>query len=338
MNPEQRGPLAAVLEQAEDFEIVETLHDAREAAVRRAEYGADLLIIDEQVAGLDDDTTRRRLVEEAPVPTLFLVSDADEHNAQTQAVTRVDRELVARDDAFSRSHLVARLHTLASKCAEQKRTVTSRSLSEALERARSTAQRMGMSAVTTQLASWPLDLVLLVGGQGSIAQLRELLPVIASVPVPILIALSPEEQASISGRDRLGLEPHVDMEALSRPVLIRHAHDVMVATVNSSIRIVEDAIQVGPGRLELPALINSMAAIGSCGLTVLLSSEDESLANELAGAANADGLTVAVSPDDCRAPNAPRAALSWGITENVVSLNELGWLLGHTMPRRSGAL
>ena len=82
-------------------------------------------------------------------------------------------------------------------------------------------------------------------------------------------------------------------------------------------------------------LMQSMAELGGAGLAVLLSERDPNVAMGLATVLNAGGLVAALDPGQSPAPQGPQAAIAWGLTEMVLNLDELAWILSSAVPRRS---
>lgn len=142
----QQARVHDLLATAGDFEIAGSVKSAKACIEVLEGRGADVLILDERMPGMDELHVRSQLLDGSGTPTMLFVEDPERFKlayTPDRSVTVVGRKLLAEQDEFKRAHLRARLNTLVSRVSARQRTVTSRNLQASLDAIRKSSQDEG---------------------------------------------------------------------------------------------------------------------------------------------------------------------------------------------------
>jgi chemotaxis response regulator CheB len=336
-----RKGLLEVLADESDFEVVAVVDDGEEAVASRKRLSPDLLVLDD----VSPSHTAEKVAEanrfHAPVPTLIFCEEAGSRKPDTttphgRMISYMDIGLLDRDDEFARTHLRGRLHSLASRSSVRRRTQTLRSLEDMVGRIRDEAARAQIPERVTQMSSWPLELIMLVGGPGSEELLRRTFGDVEALPVPVLVVLDEETRRNLAPEERFDAPEDLEFHSTLDSTLLHGASGILLAGEDGCVRIVDSMIEVmGSQPPDVFESIRSMASLGPQGLTVLFSGDDSAFATALGTVANENGLTAVIDPEECLLDGAAKAALRWEVTDLALSPRELGWALGNALSRRA---
>lgn len=306
------------------------------AGIAQGEY-PDVVIVDDRVLGANVAGAMHYAAAGRPIPTLVLVdseaAEADKPGRLGDNASALGRDVLLSADAISKNHVWTRLMDLAESVTGERKTQTSKTLLEAIERERRRAEHSGISPEVVTLATWPADLILIVGGRGNAPILGEVIQYLTTPNVPVCVALRPDSALPQSEWEGA----RVEVTHLNGPAQIRRAAGILVAPVAGQILVTADEIQHRPGRagLALVPLIGSMASLQSRALTILIGDDDTDLATALSSIVRAGGITATIDPKITSSPRGPSAALQWGSARFSLRINELVWLLNHAVPRRA---
>lgn len=305
------------------------------AGVLQGEY-PDVVVVDDAVLGSNVAGAMHYAGAGRPVPALVLVAseaaEAETPGRLGETATALGRDVLLSEDAVSQNHVWTRLMDLAESVTGERKTQTGRALLEAIERERRRAEYANVRPEVVTLATWPADLILLVGGRGNEPLIREAIEYVTTPSVPILVALRPEGALSAS----VWSQARADVTHISSSMALRRAQGILVAPIAGQVIVTADELSYRPSRsgLALVPLITSMASLQSRALTVLLGDHDTDLATALSSIVRAGGITAAIDPTTAPAPRGPTAARQWGSARFSLRVNELVWLLNHAVPRR----
>lgn len=336
-SPELHEAVVKALDRNGAFELVGSAINVTElAGVVHTEL-PDVLIVDALLGGGDIETTLARVCAGRPYKALVLVEDERTEKRQNargsnSVVSLAKPSLLARGLA-AKTHVARYFNELAELDSGMRRTIPTDILIESVERRQSLAGKAGVRDDVAVLGTWPLDLIILVGGRGNESLLTDLISRVTLLPVPVLLALRPG--AALDRRAWTGLR--VPMRYLTSPLSLRLAEGFLVTPTSGSVRLSPDAIKAAPGHdpLEVADLVRSSGALQSGALTVQLSDESTDAAEALAGAVDAGAAGAVLDPRACAEQAGPQAALAWGQRLTVLSPSELLWLLVNAAPRRT---
>lgn len=332
-----RDALAAALGRTALWEVIGHAADPAQLAGLLEVDSPDLVVLDEDLCGGDPLGTLSAATTGRRPPALVLV-DTDPPASRAivgeRRVGFLGKDLLLRGGLVATNHVWARLVAMSDLVPTRRRTQTANSLMEAIRRARVGQRHRDQRPQVLTVASWPLDLVVLVGGRGSGAVLTEVLGRLTLTPVPVLVAIPESEIPAPSVRAAL----RVPVEDLVAPLELRCARGVLLAPPGTHARVDGELIVLERGAATTDEVLDTIASCGqlhSGGLTVLLSGEDTELAVALAGPVNEGGVVTVVEPTSAPQPAAAAAAAEWGLVAFSLSIDELVFILGRAIPRRA---
>jgi hypothetical protein len=319
------------------FDVVARANDESELVTTLEMQDPDLLVIDEDlghgnIGGVVASASAGR-----PIPALVLVPTETPIHRASQGQDRLSylgKDVLIGGGLAGSSQVFARLVAAAGLIRTRRRTQTANSLMEAIRRERVKHRHVEQRPEVTTLAAWPLDLVVLVGAEGSRDVLETLLSRVSGLPVPVLVAVTGKELPSAAAWSKA--KPPVLV--LDSQIDLRRANGFVVVPSGGEGRIEGERIVVRPGPGATDGVLDTIASAGrlrSGGLTILMAGEDPELAMALAGPVNEGGIAAVVDPDQTSAPAAGQAAVEWGLVALQLSIDEIVWILSRTIPRRS---
>ncbi len=334
-----RQAVLDLLAECEDFEVVGEAANGPHTLTLARQLQPQMLVL-EDGPDLDGEALVRELGRQRSVPTLLLVAGHEQPSPKRRAefkrakISRMKRGLLMEPDGVGREHVRARLQLLGARCSDRRQTRTARSLQQEIHRIQASGRENDCSEELVGLTTWPRDLVLVVGGFGSYELLRRIVPTLATAPVPMVVAL--DEQLSTNVLDELRAVSPVPVAELKLGVPLRRLTGLNVALDPTSLRIEKSVVHGAPVPSDnLDEAVRSMSCLADAGLTVLLSSPDESMALALASVANAGGHVVAARPDTCLHGEASSAALRWDVSRHALNEGQIAWLLQNCVARRT---
>jgi hypothetical protein len=338
----EAGPLSDAIERAllrsGAFEVVGMSSSATELAGLVHTYLPKAVVIDEHMGGGDVAKTLSRVTTGRPIRALVLVDDeATEIRRKSTAGPNLDflaRPTLIKKGLAARSHVAHTLGDLAQACGgSPKDTIPTDLLVEAVERRQALAKTAGIRVELATLGSWPLDLIVLVGGRGNEGLFAELMQRVTELSVPVLVALRP--YAALKPMAWGGA--NVSVTHLDEDVPLSRAEGFLVAPRTGAVRLSPNAIRVEHGHepLLVVDLVRSTGALQSGALTVQLGDDETDAAIAMAGALDAGAVGAVLDPSATEHPAGPSAALSWGRGLVTLKPAEIAWLLGNAVPRRT---
>jgi two-component system chemotaxis response regulator CheB len=176
------------------------------------------------------------------------------------------------------------------------------------------------------------------GGVAALARITADLPLDLDAAVVVLMLLTRDSlgtlPAILSRRSTLPVEVATDRTALARGE-IRVAPPGARVCVSASETLVEVDDTDASAHASIDELFTSAAlALGARVIGVILSGELHDGTAGMLAIRRAGGVTVVQSPDDAFAASMPRAVIQAGAADHIVSLRELGALLGRLVRGR----
>jgi hypothetical protein len=334
-----REAIARALERNGGFEVVSRVASAAELADVVHTQLPDVFVVDATVGGGDVQRTLSEISAGRPFRALVLVDDerpaAHRGRSQTRGTSMayLPKTKLLGAGLAAKSHVSRCLSELAESDDLSRHTIPTDLLVETVERRQTLAGEVGIRDAVTTLGTWPLDLILLVGGTGNEGLVTDLVRYVNDLPVPVLVAMRP--YASLE--PATWRDAQVLVRQLDGPVNLRLAEGFLVAPRHGQVRLAPDAISVTPGLhpLSVADLIRSTGALQSGALTILLSDKETDSANALVAAMNAGAVGAVLDPASCTRADGVEAALELGGELARLSIPELRWLLANAVPRRN---
>ncbi len=330
--------IVAAIKHASLFDVLDRATSFVELITSVELNDPDLIVVDEDIAtdgniaGAIGSVCAGR-----PLPALVLVATETPLHRTSQGQDRLSylgKDVLVHGGLAGSSQVFARLVATAGMVRTRRRTQTANSLMEAIRRERVKHRHADQRPEVTTLASWPLDLVVLAGGEGSGEVLEVLVERLPVLPVPVLVAVPGKELPTA----RVWAKSKVPMLVLDTRISLRRANGFIVVPAGGEGRIGDDEIVVTPGEGGVDAILDTIGSAGrlrSGGFTLLLSGEDTELAMALASPVNEGGIAAVVDPDQTNAPAAGQAAIEWGLVALQLTIDEVCWILSRTIPRRA---
>lgn len=332
-----REAMARALERNGAFEIVSRVRSADELADVVHATLPDVFVVESTVTGADVHRTLAQISAGRPFRALVLVDDERQAQRNTQtrgaALAYLPKATLLQAGLAAKSHVSRCLSELAARDDLGRQTIPTELLIETVERRQGLAGELGIRDAVTTLGTWPLDLILLVGGVGNEKLLASLVRNIDDLPVPVVVAMRPYASLDAS----TWRSARVLVRRLDAEVELRSAEGFLVAPRHGQVRLSPSAIRVTPGLqpFSVGELIRSTGALQSGALTILLSDKETEGANALIAAMNAGAVGAVLDPAACERAEGVQAALSLGGELASLSVKELRWLLANAVPRRN---
>ncbi len=318
------------------YEVVGRARHGAALAEELCDEYPDVVIIDEALSQGSPELFLARATAGRPVPALLLTEiESGEAVASdsTIQISRLGKDVLRRSDGLATNHVWTRLLAVAKTATAAKYTQTATKLQAMIQREVARAQRDDIRPEVIALTTWSLDLILVVGGQGSHMTLEKLARAWSSVgKVPVVIAVSEAHRLDLPALT----SPEVPVRRLEYSTELRKAEGMLVAPPEGQVVVSPTHIlyedDLAP--LDVSSTLASAACLRDRVLTILISG-DADLAMALGTIANADGLVATLDPADSAGPAGPAAAVSWEIADAVLHPRELAWIVAHAVSRRA---
>jgi hypothetical protein len=335
-SPDLDEALARAVERTDLFAIVGRARNISELAGVVHTDLPDALLIDDRLGAGDVEAMLARVTVGRPLKTLVVVTDEATEKRRTRespGLFFIAISTVLAKGLAAKSHVSHQLHVLAEGCGSKRHTIPTDILVETVERRQTLAGQVGVREEVVTLGTWPLDLIVLVGGAGNDELLADLVSRTTVLPVPVLVALRP--YAAVE--PRLWANARVPVRHVVDVLPLREAEGFLVAPRTGAVSLSPDALRGVPGSepLQIVDLVRSTGALQSGALTVLLSDAENDAALALGAALDAGAVGAVLDPSACPRSTGPQTALRWGSKLVTLSPAELQWLLANAVPRRT---
>lgn len=288
----------------------------------------DMIIIDESAAGSDAKALASRI---APGRRIIPVVVGSGRGTSVTDASQLSVKQLHRSDPSARNDVQTALFAAATPIMTAKRTFLADELEEHAAKLRGASTGDDVRREVMAMASWPLDLIMLVDDGSYLLQLAEVIGQADSVPVPVVVAIDP---GKTDGYAELSNVAPRRTRHLTEPTSVRRMEGVYVAPHDRQVQLWNENVHVAEGEFNIENLLASMGWLKSGGLTIVLSSDQETRAATLAKVGTHGGLIAMLDPACCDAPAAGRAAEQWPTPPLFIAPNELAWLLQRTVPRK----
>jgi len=296
----------------------------------RAVY-PEMVIVDEATAGGDASALARGIAHDRRIVPMVVWSargrqiEPDEATLPLRALFGSTRE--------ARDQVQTALFSAATPIMTAKRTLLTDELADNADRMRDLLSLGGsMRREVVAMASWPLDLILLVDDGTSLNRLAATFMSIPALAVPVLLVLDAEDSDDYGAMKRAA--PAL-VRSLRAPTNVRKMAGLYVVPADRSVELHGEAVSVAPGRTNVERLCASMGRLKSGGLSVMLSSSRPEHASTLAHVAAEGGLLAVLDPSACEHPHASAALMQSSVPPLIVAPDELRWVLQFARPRKA---
>lgn len=289
----------------------------------------DMIIIDEAAAGDDLDALTEYVAQGRRLVPVVLTTTRDNRYGEKIATLSV-REL-HRSGSEARAQVQTTLFAAATPIITSKRTFLADELQEHAEQLQAIARMGDVRREVLNLASWPLDLILLVDDGSNLTKLAQSLGDVKGLPVPVLIAF--EGELGDGYVELSNVAPKL-VHRLREPTSIRRMSGVFVVPQNRQVQLWNENVHVSEGALDFEYLIGSMGWLKSGGLSIVLSSDDAERATSLGHVASHGGLVAMLDPEHCARTGAAEAAAEAAPSALMLSLDEVVWLVKYALARK----
>ena len=323
-----REAIEAALEESTHFTVAARVDSGLDVARVCDELKPDVLILDELLVGSDARRIASKLALERPLPTLLLVEGSGRETddlAERLRLYELSKRSLHSSESIARSYTRTRLHLLATRAGEAKRTAPSHALAGMLDELREEeAHDPPLPSAPHRIARAPLDLILLVVGDVALEPLARLFGGLAGMRVPLLVA--PDTAASPEVLDEAVQALPGAPQLLEAAAPLRSLSGLLVASANRRLLLGDDIVLVGPnlgGGLDIAELIMSLAGLNEAGLVAAVPPLAKVTRNAIASVHATGTHALMIGPADPLASHVPTA-----------TLEDFGQLLRASTPRR----
>jgi chemotaxis response regulator CheB len=295
----------------------------------------DVVIVDEDLCDGFPEMFLMQVTGGRPVPALVLTATeaVNKGSSGKMKVSRLGKDVLLKDDLLSKNHVWARLLAVAEGVTSSKHTQTATKLEEMVRAEIARARHSELRPEVTALATWPLDLIILVGGEGSQETLEKLFERLSGVGrVPVLIAVDGDHMVNQRGFET----PRLRVERLEGSTELRKTEGFLLAPPDGVVTISPTSVDLEANfdTFDVGHTLTSAASLQSGVLAVLIAGEAD-LAMALGSVVNATGLAATLDPTDSAHGDGPQAALTWEVVDAALTLSDLAWIIEHAIPRRA---
>jgi len=339
-DPQQSVAIMALLAECVDFEVIAAANAPEEAVEFSRTLSPDMLIIDDPLTDGRGIEIANELLLERAMPTMLM---ADKFTAPIPAwlkkagISVLSRDIVRSDQENTRAHVRTRLQLLGARCCQRRRTQTAGTLHEALTRLRARTHGIEVSPELRALYEKPLDLMVLMGGEGSCQRFRDLLAIAGHPRIPILAAIAdPRIDSPVTGlADSNKLASRVE-----NTVALRDLNGLWALGPTEHVEYVEGLLQYDENSengLDLDRLAQSLGALGEHCLIVMLGGNTAQCVNGLRQAVR-DGVRLAViNPEDApgESMQCARILIEARLATAQITTEDLAAVMRNVIPRRT---
>ena len=322
--------LLRALAESEAFDVI-AMAPRRELFVSLAvPLYPDMIIVDEAAAGDDLESLTEFVSQGRRLVPVVLTATRDSDRYGEDVTTLSVREL-HRSGADARAAVQTTLFAAATPIMTSKRTFLADELQEHAEQLQAIAKAGDIRREVVNLASWPLDLILLVDDGSNLRRLATLFEDVRGLPVPIMIAF---DGAQGDGYVELSNVAPKLVHRLREPTSVRVMSGVYVIPQDREVQVWNENIHVAEGTLDFEYLVGSMGWLKSGGLTIVLSSGEPARATSLGHISTHGGLVAMLDAAHCDQSDAAEAASEAAPAALMLSPDEVDWLLRFALARK----
>lgn len=290
----------------------------------------DMIIVDEAAAGDDLEALAQYVAQGRRVVPVVLTTGRNTDRYGEKIATLSVREL-HRSGAEARGQVQTTLFAAATPIITSKRTFLADELQEHAEQLQAIASMGDVRREVLNLASWPLDLILIVDDGSNLLKLAQSLAQLKGLPVPVLIAF---EGDTGDGYVELSNVAPKLVHRLREPMSIRRMSGVYVVPRDRQVQLWNENVHVADGTLDFEYLVGSMGWLKSGGLSIVLSSDEAARATSLGHVASHGGLVAMLDPTHCKRTGAAEAAAENAPSALMLSPDEVVWLMQYALARK----
>ncbi|MEM6989207.1 MAG: hypothetical protein AAF721_01880 [Myxococcota bacterium] len=287
----------------------------------------DVLVLDHALMGGDAQRIVFALALERPLPTLLLVDD-DDAAAQSNELERklrlfrLSKRRLCSTDALDQSFARTRLHLVASRCRESKRTVPPHVLQPILESLRQHETTRADTGMRGLVAS-PLDLAIIALDATHVTAVQEAIASVASLIVPTLVVSEDQQVPALLAE--AAAQRQLPVSWLTDPMMLRRATGLLLVNAARRVVVRPEGIWVaadGPRGLSLPEVITSASTLEGAVLLVA-ASHREGIVRTVADAASVGSSACLLEPPEGTAVSdtllpMSRQSLAWILRSGMV--------------------
>jgi len=290
----------------------------------------DMVIVDEAAAGHDLLELTEYVAQGRRVVPVVLTTTRNNDSYGEKVATLSVREL-HRSGADARAQVQTTLFAAATPIITSKRTFLADELQEHAQQLQEIARDGDVRREVLNLASWPLDLILIVDDGSNLTRLAESLAEVRGLPVPVMIALEGDVG---DGYVELSNVAPTLVQRLRQPTSIRRMSGVHVVPRDRQVQLWNENVHVAEGALDFEYLVGSMGWLKSGGLSIVLSSPAPERATSLGHVASHGGLVAMLDGKYCEHGDAAEAAAEAAPSALMLSLDEVVWLMRYALARK----
>lgn len=260
-----RDAASALVEGASAFEVVGRASTAAEVTQLARATRSQVLVLDEALLGTELQRVAFGLALERPVSTLLLVSDdsatTDEQIERGLRLFRLAKRRLCSTDSFDRSFARTRLHLVASRARESKRTLPPGVLQPVLQSLRAD-EYMRADTGTRGLVAAPLDLAVVAVDATHVSAVEEVVAQVGSFIVPTLVVS--EDPTVVPAIAAAAERRRIPATIMVDSVGIRRASGLLLVESTRRATIRPDGVSIGSvGRraLSVAEVVSSAASL-----------------------------------------------------------------------------
>ncbi len=324
-----RKLIPTILARDSAIEVVGTAMDGAFALKKIEELHPDVVTLDLEMPRMDGMETLRLIMKSAPLPVILVSTHSKEGAYSTfKALALGAVDFVAKPQDAAIGHLDAIADELIDKIKAAKRA-TGRRMPPAIATARHLGQKK--TALTALAPNRIIAIGISTGGPNALQFLLAQIP--EDFPSSILIVQHMPEGFTEMFAKRLDECSPLDVqEARSGDLLLAgrvllcpgNRHMMVRRMPRGEMVVLNDAPPVNGHRPSVDVLFHSVAQeFGPTAVGVLMTGMGEDGAVGLGAIKAAGGMTIAQSEDSCVVSGMPRAAITKGFVNRIVSLDGL---------------
>ena len=326
---EARTALMLAVADSETFDVV-AVAPARDLFIPlAAAVYPEMIIIDEAAAAGSPAQLAHMITHGRRLVQVVLTASPD--TVPADGASSLPLKLLRRKDHPGRNEVQTALFAAATPIITAKRTYLSEELQVQVSSLRKLAKESQVRKQVMAMASWPLDLILLVDDGNSLRRLAGIFASILTLPVPVILVIDNEDHDDYGEIGRAAPELS---QMLTASTNVRAMEGLYVVPPGHQVWVSGENVCVSAGEVNADVLLASMAWLKSGGLSVLLSNALPERAARLAGVASDGGLVAALDPAHCEQPEAGHAAEKWPVPPLLLAPDELRWTLEFALPRK----
>lgn len=328
-----RKLIPTILARDSAIEVVGTAMDGAFALKKIEELRPDVVTLDLEMPRMDGMETLRLIMKSAPVPViLFSTHSKDGAYSTFKALGLGAVDFVAKPKDAAVGHLDAIADELIAKIKVAKRAVGHKLLAASLsDVSRSPKKKIGPGLAPNKIIAIGIS----TGGPNALQFLLSQLP--ADFASCILIVQHMPEGFTEMFARRLDECSALDVQEARSGALLTagrvllcpgNRHMIVRRMARGDIVVLNDNPPVNGHRPSVDVLFNSVAQeFGPLGVGVLMTGMGDDGASGLGAIKAASGMTIAQSEESCVVSGMPRAAITRGYANRIVSLDGMATYL-----------